>query len=349
MKKMLLSSVAAIALIAAPALAGEANYYGHSRYNNDATVNELTSTQKMGATVQVDESLNQTSGGDWVIYEGTQEQSNEWQSNADAGKNSESSASSASHEASSSAKSAQHSEASDAHEAGSSKVVDSSDKTNSGYGHHYGKGGQSSSESHYFEETTGNESAESSQKAAAATEANANEYAESASSNSKANEWASTSEQGRSASRNQVRDERHNQKVTSAKKSVATGNITVGSTGFGAGVFTQQNNTGKNSAVNNASSVAAQLNESPDKAKGDLTNTIVSTQELTAQVAVNSIDTIQADNLESTVKTGDIAYNGGTFGSGIFTLNNNTGVNNAGNNATSVAVQVNGAGILGVQ
>lgn len=344
MKKMLLSSVAAIALIAAPALAGEANYYGHSRYNNDATVNELTSTQKMGATVQVDESLNQTSGGDWVIYEGTQEQSNEWQSSAETGKNSKHSASSDYTEASSSAKAAQHSEASDSHEASSSKVVDSSDKTGSGHGYH--KGG---SESHYFEETTSNEAAESSQKADAAAEASASAQAESSREYSKDSEWAKASEQGRSASRNQVRDERHNQKVTSAKKSVATGNITVGSTGFGAGVFTQQNNTGKNSAVNNASSVAAQLNESPDKAKGDLTNTIVSTQELTAQVAVNSIDTIQADNLESTVKTGDIAYNGGTFGSGIFTLNNNTGVNNAGNNATSVAVQVNGAGILGVQ
>ncbi|MGB4102022.1 MAG: hypothetical protein WBK91_08980 [Alphaproteobacteria bacterium] len=364
MKRVLLSTVAIAALVAGPALAGESRYEGHYRHSSNDIVNELNASQKMGATVQVQESNEVSSKDNWTIFEEDLSESTSYEKSAAAGKQTESSKGdkhSSSDEHSSAAAASEATSYNETHADSESNTYAESQEAgfdNSYHGkkgHHHGS--KSGKESGYENSASSEASTKDSQSAVSETSARSAEAQESGKTkeygssyeNGKSSEWAEAQEAGRYSGQRHVRDERHNTKVTTAKKSIDTGNVSVNGTTFGAGIFTLQNGTGKNSALNNASSVAAQLNESPDNKpkKGDLTNSIVSAQELLAQVSVQSQDKVQADVVESSVTTGDISYTGGSFAPGIFTINNNTGLNNAANNATGVAVQVNGAGILG--
>lgn len=115
-----------------------------------------------------------------------------------------------------------------------------------------------------------------------------------------------------------------------------TGDVNYGAGTFnGIGLYTLQNTTGYNDAANNATQIAAQVNV-------DSSSTLyIAGQDQSA--------TVKNSYAAGATRTGDVNYTNGTFGAngGLYTLQNTTGVNDAANNATQLAVQY-GNGALGL-
>ncbi|MBI1273958.1 MAG: hypothetical protein GC131_07725 [Alphaproteobacteria bacterium] len=130
-----------------------------------------------------------------------------------------------------------------------------------------------------------------------------------------------------------------------------TGDIEYGGDTFNAeGLYTLQNQTGQNGATNNATNIAAQVNNDVNDSitiEDDSVNAVVATQTLTSTISGSNalVDNNFQPNSYGDVsnRTGDVVYSSDTFNaSGVYTLSNTTGLNNAGNNATNISAQVNG-------
>ncbi|MDD5585377.1 MAG: hypothetical protein PHY92_00280 [Alphaproteobacteria bacterium] len=128
-----------------------------------------------------------------------------------------------------------------------------------------------------------------------------------------------------------------------------TGDVTYGGNTFGGmGVYTLQNNTGLNNASNNALNAAVQWNNDPAdsvKLTDAATNTVVAAQALTSVISGSPVTINGAIDADTGLPshTGDVNYAATTFGApGVFTISNNTGLNNAANNGFNAAVQLNG-------
>jgi len=123
-----------------------------------------------------------------------------------------------------------------------------------------------------------------------------------------------------------------------------TGDVDYDSNTFDApGLYTLQNNTGNNVAANNATQVAAQLNDENVDIDDHSSNKILAHQDLTAYISGNSSVSNTSDTGDVFSRTGDVDYDSSTFNApGVFTIANNTGMNNAGNNATNISAQLNG-------
>lgn len=126
-----------------------------------------------------------------------------------------------------------------------------------------------------------------------------------------------------------------------------TGDVTYSQSTFdAAGLYTLQNNTGLNNAANNATGLAVQYNNGAsdsidldDASK----NLVLATQVMSSTISNSNV--LVTNQVDATVpsRTGDVTYADTTFNApGLFTISNNTGMNNAANNAFSLAVQVNG-------
>ncbi len=120
-----------------------------------------------------------------------------------------------------------------------------------------------------------------------------------------------------------------------AAQGTRTGDVSYGNGSISSnGIFTLQNTTGVDNAANNATQITAQVNDDSVHLAG-----AVSSQDMNATVA-NVGTTVNASPVYGS-RTGNINY-GATFsGVGVYTISNTTGANNAANNATSIAVQLN--------
>jgi hypothetical protein len=129
-----------------------------------------------------------------------------------------------------------------------------------------------------------------------------------------------------------------------------SGDVDYGTSTFNAeGLYTLQNNTGMNTSNNAGLNLAVQTNDNDDSVslEENSVNEVVATQTLAASITGSSatVDNNFEPNSYGNVtnRTGDVSYASDTFGaSGVYTLSNNTGMNNAGNTATNVAAQLNG-------
>lgn len=128
-----------------------------------------------------------------------------------------------------------------------------------------------------------------------------------------------------------------------------TGDVIYGANTFGGmGIYTLQNNTGLNNASNNALNGAVQWNNDPADSvslEGASANAVVAAQALTSVISGSPVTisaVVDSDHLTPS-RTGDVNYAATTFGAvGVYTIANNTGLNNAANNGFNAAVQLNG-------
>lgn len=126
-----------------------------------------------------------------------------------------------------------------------------------------------------------------------------------------------------------------------------TGDVTYGNNTFeGAGLFTLQNNTGINLAANNGTNFAVQASQGDTDSinlHNGSTNLLLASQDMAATVANSTVLITNDVDAGVSNRTGNVTYSGNTVNAaGVFTLSNNTGLNNASNNATNVAAQLNG-------
>lgn len=126
-----------------------------------------------------------------------------------------------------------------------------------------------------------------------------------------------------------------------------TGDVTYSQNTFDApGLFTLQNNTGMNNAANNGANLAVQVNTGASDSidiEDNAHNVVLASQTMGSTIAASTVAiTTNADSPYAS-RTGDVTYASNTFDApGVFTISNNTGLNNAANNALNVSVQMNG-------